>query len=297
MPLGGVCKVRGKNRLFFPQTRNMKIGTIPKHTKSLWLSDIHLDLTSDELRIRFLEKLKALAYDCVIITGDISNGRQLAGHLDELAKTCAPRSVYFCLGNHDYYGSSFSKVKRELELVCNRHDNLNYLGNGEIIPIGRDTGLVGHGGWSDGRSGWGERTIIESRDHHSIGDFQNLSKDAIFDRMKQLGRESAGYFRRVLPYALHCFPSVIIASHFPPFTWATRQSNGNECGWTHLPHYCNLSAGGVIQGIARKYPERRVTVLCGHTHHSARIILDNMEVRVAGAQRGRPAIQGVIEFS
>lgn len=275
----------------------MTRNAIPSLKQLLWLSDIHLDLTSEERKTRFLAKLKAMPYDRVVITGDISNGRQLAGHLDELAEACAPRPVYFCLGNHDYYESTFAAVKHEVELVCSRHENLNYLGNGEIIPIGRDTALVGHGGWSDGRAGWGKRTIIESRDHHAIGDFQHLSRDAAFDRMYQLGQESAGYFRRVLPYALRCFPSVIIASHFPPFTWAAHQSHGTQCGWTHLPHYCNLSAGSAILGIARSHPRQRITLMCGHTHNATRISIDNIEVRVAGAQRGRPATQGMIEFN
>jgi Icc protein len=272
----------------------MKTRTISKPTKSLWLSDIHLDQTNEIIKLMFLEKLKSMVCDNVIISGDLSNGLELSGHLSELAET--QKTVYFCLGNHDYYGSTFSKVKREIELICNRHKNLIFLGNDEIIPIGLDTVLVGHGGWSDGRAGWGRRTVVESPDHHSIGDFQNLSKDQIFDRMELLGQESAAYFRRVLPYAFSCFSKVIIVTHFPPFKSVTLQHYGKECGRTHLPHYCNQSAS-VILGIARKFPERRALLLCGHTHHSSRIILDNLEVRVAGAQRGRPAIQGVIEVN
>ena len=261
-----------------------------------WLSDIHLDSTSDELKSRFLKKLRLLPYDSVIITGDISNGLQLAGHLGELAEACAPRKVYFCLGNPDYYGSSFAKVEREIQSVCGRHENLNFLESGEIIPIGRDTALVGHGGWPDGRAGWGKQTIVESRDHHSIEDFRNLSKDAVFDRMTQLGQESADYFRRVLPYALSCFPRVLIATHPVPFPRAAIW-NRKACGWTHLPHYCNIAAGSAILGIARKHPRRQLTLMCGHTHSANRIKIGNLEVRVAGAQRGKPATQGVIEFN
>lgn len=273
----------------------MKTRTISEPTKLLWLSDLHLDLSSDEFKSRFFGKLKALPYDCVVITGDISNGRQLASHLDELAEVCAPRPVYFCLGNHDFYESTFAAVNHEVELACRRHGNLNFLGNGEILPIGRDTAIVGHGGWADGRAGWGKRTIIESRDHHSIGDFKNLSKDEVFDRMEMLGQESARYFRRVLPYALSCYSEVIIATHVPPFQSVTLQHHGKECGRTHLPHYSNSCAAGPVLAIVRKYPGRRATLLCGHTHHSARKTFDNLTVCVAGAQRGRPAIQGVLE--
>lgn len=274
----------------------MKTHTITATKGLLWLSDIHLDLASDDRKSRFLDKLAALPYECVLITGDISNGRCLTGHLREIAEACAQRSVYFCLGNHDYYGSTFQAVARETELVCGRHANLHFLGKGEIIPLGRDTALIGHGGWADGRAGWGKRTLVTSRDHHSIEDFTSLSKDELFDRMRQLGEESAAYFRRVLPAAL-TFRHVIVATHVPPFCQAALY-DGKTCGWTHSPHYSNLSAGGAILGIARNHPQRQITVLCGHTHSPARVqVLDHLEVRVGGAQRGAPAIQGMFEFN
>jgi Icc protein len=46
----------------------------------------------------------------------------------------------------------------------------------------------------------------------------------------------------------------------------------------------------------RDHPERKMTVLCGHTHSSgvARI-LDNLVVLTGGAQYGKPALQQVLE--
>jgi len=275
----------------------MKHSTPPPVKKILWLGDLHLDRIDHDLREQFLKKLNQMEYDAAVITGDTSDGRQLANHLAQLANASASRPVYFCLGNHDYYSSSFKAVHDMAESVCKRHDNLHFLGNGEIIRLTDSTALVGHGGWANGHTGWGRNTLVKSRDHHSIGDFRDLPRYDIFIRMNQLGKESAGYFRRVMPYALSRFSNLIICTHAPPFPEAS-QFDRKVCGWTHLPHFCNLAAGKAIAGITKNHPNRRVTVVCGHTHCSARVdILDNLRVYVGGAKRGCPEIQGILDVN
>ena len=261
------------------------------------MSDLHLDQASLESELRFLKKLSREDFDAAVVTGDISNGREIAGHLAKLGAACAPRPVYFCLGNHDYHSSDFDTVHAGVREVCKRHDNLFFLGHGEIISLTDNTALVGHGGWADGRAGWGRRTIIKSPDQHRIGDLSRLSCGGLFDRMGQLGRESAGYFRDVIPRALRHFTHLVVCTHVPPF-WQASLFSGRVCGDTHLPHFSNISAGGVIAGIAKHHPRRRITVVCGHTHCPAQLrILKNLEVRVGGAQRGVPAIQGILEIN
>ena len=274
----------------------MNIKSTHSATKLLWLTDLHLDRTDDETRGRFLSKIEGLRYDSVIITGDISTASHLSDHLREIAEACSPRPVYFVLGNHDFHHSSIAQVDELVESTCHQQRNLHHLGTGEIIRLNPDTALVGHRGWADGRAGMGQRTVIESRDKNSIADLRNLTKDELFDRMNQYGRESAAYFRSVLPYALECYRNVLVATHVPPFTQAAHY-NGQRCAPTHLPHFANYSTGCALLGLSRGFPRRMITVLCGHTHTSRRTrILENLEVRVGGAQSGRPAVQGIIEF-
>ena len=71
-------------------------------TERLWLTDLHLDMATDEARGHFLDKLAGIRYDAVLITGDISTSRHLTRHLAEISRACGPRPVYFILGNHDY---------------------------------------------------------------------------------------------------------------------------------------------------------------------------------------------------
>ncbi len=278
-------------------TTYMNTITHNKPARIAWLADLHLDQATPASEQSFLKKLSGEVFDAAIVTGDTSNGREIAGHLAKLGAACGSRPVYFCCGNHDFHGSDFDSVHASIREVCKRHDNLNFLGHGEIIPLTGNTALVGNGGWADGRAGWGRHTVIKSPDQHRIGDLARLTTDDLFHRMYRLGRESAGYFRHVIPQALRHFSHLIVCTHVPPFRQAAR-FDGRICGDTHLPHFCNISAGGVIAGLAKNHPRRRITVLCGHTHCPAQVrILDNLEVRVGGARRGVPSLQGMLDVN
>ena len=275
----------------------MKPSINRKQACIAWLSDLHLDQATQESKRNFLKRLSGEDFDAAIVTGDTSNGLEIANHLAQLGAACGSRPVYFCLGNHDFHGSDFESVHAKIREVCKRQKNLILLGDGEIVALTKNTALVGHSGWPDGRAGWGRNTIIKSPDQHRIGDLARLSNNDLFDRMGQLGRESAGYFRNVIPRALGRFSHLIVCTHAPPFWQATRH-NGRVCADTHLPHFTNLSAGGAIAGIAMNHPRRRITVMCGHTHCPTQVkIFANLEVRVGGARRGYPAIQGILEIN
>jgi len=100
----------------------------------------------------------------------------------------------------------------------------------------------------------------------------------------------------VLPYALTTFRQVLVATQVPPFAQAVR-FNGQPCDFLRLPHYVNASAGAVIQRVGEHFPRTKITVLCGHAHHSNTVrIANNLEVRVGQARKGAPTIQSVFEF-
>lgn len=271
----------------------------PNHRaqKVLWLTDLHLDRTDNRKKRAFLAKIAGMEYDALVLTGDISSAPFLASHLRELASACFPHPLYFVLGNHDFHSGTIDAVEEEVDAVCRSTENLHHLRGREIVPLSHDTALIGNRGWPDARAGWGNKTIIASRDHQAIGDFRKLTKNALFLRMEMLGHESAMSFRRVLPIALSRYRHVVVATHVPPFHQAAHY-NGHPCGATHQPHFVNLSAGLALCGIARQFPRKRVTVLAGHTHSPIHTwILSNLDVRVGGAKSGAPAIQEVLEFA
>lgn len=264
--------------------------------KLLWLTDPHLDHADSLTRSEFFSKLRSTIYDAVVITGDISVSRFLARDLVEIAKACAPRNVYFVLGNHDFFGTSLDHGHRIAESCCQKHANLHQLGGGEIVRLGADTALIGHRGWADGRAYGGRRVALRFPDQDGIADFRFRSTYPAFRKMEELGRESGAYFRQILPYALTCYRQVVIATHVPVVARAA-QFHGKPCGRESLPHFVNATAGAVIQRVVEHFPNRKITVLCGHAHYGTVVqISPSLEVRVGQARKGDPSIQAILDL-
>lgn len=260
----------------------------------LWISDLHLDQAHDHEKQRLFQKLKDSRYDAVLLTGDIATAKGLVGHLVEISEACGLRPVFFITGNHDYYGSSFAEVDQAVADLCSRQRNLIALGCGEIIELSRNTAMVGHRGWFDGQAGAGAYTTVGSPDRYLIADFQRLSRNGYFSKLRILGEESATYFRRVLPLALQRYRTVLVSTHVPIFTQAL-QHGGTFCHWDRQPYFANRAAGNAIVGISRHFTDRRIVIYAGHTHCRVDVhIAPNLEIRVAGAQPGFPAVQEIV---
>lgn len=262
----------------------------------LVLSDLHLDKSSQSSKADFLKRLKATDYDSVLITGDISVASLLPKHLGEIVQASG-RPVIITSGNHDYYGSSFYEVDKAIESICAKHPNLIALGGGEIIEFSRTTCLVGHRGWYDGLAGSGAKTRVESPDRYAIEDFRNLSRSAFFRKLKDLGEESADYFRRLLPLALSRHRHVLLGTHVPPFTQGLR-FDGKRCVWNRQPFFSNQALGNLIWGISKHHPGRKIQVLAAHTHsHAAVMLRPNLSMRIAAARPGYPSNGDLLTIS
>jgi Icc protein len=72
------------------------------------VTDPHLEFLQEDsfMRAGFLRELFNGEADAVLITGDVSNATNLEMDLDRLAQL--NKSVYFVLGNHDFYGGTFA---------------------------------------------------------------------------------------------------------------------------------------------------------------------------------------------
>lgn len=260
----------------------------------LWLSDIHLDRVDAETKGHFLEHLRGTRYDALLITGDISNAKQLVGHLKDISGASSERPVFFTLGNHDYFFGSMREVDKAVAELCRHTRNLISLGHGEVIQLSTRTALVGHRGWYDGRAGYGFKTHVKSPDQKWINDFRHLSKKKFFDQLRDLGEESADYFRKVLPSALERNRTVLVGTHVPPCYQALKFSGGH-CRWERQPYFANCSAGDAIIGISRDYPKCRITVHAGHCHSAAHArISPELDIQVAGAEIGMPSMQKIL---
>lgn len=65
-----------------------------------------------------------------------------------------------------------------------------------------------------------------------------------------------------------------------------------------LPHFTCKAVGDVLRGAMAGKPDRRLTVLCGHTHGEGMVLLmPNLRVLTGGAEYGQPKVQRVLEVA
>ncbi len=229
--------------------------------KMLWMTDLHLDQAEKDERERLLLELRKVEFDSAVITGDISSPGFLGRDLLALGTACEPRRVFFVLGNHDME-SRREEVERSAIVVCRSQRNLRPVWKQEVIPLTANAGLIGHHGsvCSEGQGG-----------------------------------DPSRHFRKVLPQALSRFRQVWLITHMPPFDQAVRFS-GRPVWGRKLDRFVNRSSGGVIAGIARQFPGRKVSVLSGHTHHGRSTRISAVvDITVGSARPGYPKIQKIIE--
>jgi predicted phosphohydrolase len=261
--------------------------------RAVWLSDIHLNFLTPFSMEKLFSLVQRSQPDVVLISGDIGEAGRLEWYLGRLqSRFKCP--VYFVLGNHDYYSSSIAHIHEVMALVSN--ESMRWLTAGAIVELTWQIGLVGHDSWSDGRLGDYALSEVMLNDYMMIEDFVGLDKAERLRKLNQLGDEAAAYCREWLPKALDQYEHVFFMTHVPPFReacWHEGQLSGDD----YLPHFSCKAVGEVLLDIMAQYPERQLTVLCGHTHSRGSVqIRDNLLVISAKAEYGVPYIQQVFEL-
>lgn len=260
--------------------------------KLVWITDPHLDFVGELGLLALAKNIRAQRPSALLVTGDLSTANLLPKHLVWLrsAVTCP---VYLVLGNHDFYGGTFEGVDGLVDEFCAQHAKIHHLGKGEVVRLDKDTALVGHRGWADGRAGSEMKSPVVLNDFVLIGDLRGLTQAELFAELAARGDASATYFRRVLPEAMAKFQHVFVLTHVPPFPQSAWHE-GRMSDPDFLPHFCNRAAGEAIAEVARQHPRCRVTVLCGHTHGEGTArIARNLVVHTGGTEYGHPAINRV----
>lgn len=261
--------------------------------KILWATDIHLNLVDSKTLGGFCNKITRIKPDAVLIGGDIADSTSLVTTLLTLEEKIQ-RPIYFVLGNHDYYHSSISDVRQQVGEVTDRTTYLKYLANTGVVKLTATTCLIGHDSWSDGRCGDYYKSNVMLNDYKLIGDFKNLDKQARLTKLNSLGEDAATFFRQQLTQALPNFQHIIILTHVPPFEEACWHE-GDLSNDDFLPHFSCKATGEVFIELMRKYPDKNLNILCGHTHSGGVAqILPNLVVRTGRAVYGKPNIQDPI---
>ena len=264
--------------------------------KLAWLTDIHLNFVKPDSRDAFFDGLSVAAPDAIVISGDIAEAPEIALSLNDLeARLACP--IYFVLGNHDFYRGSFAGVRQKVWALCSAVPNLQHLTHSGVIALTEQTGLLGHDGWGDARFGTPERWKIALNDWELIEELRGLNEERLLRKLNALGDEAAAHFRAILPDALDRFGELLVVTHVPPFRESCwHQGRISDDNW--LPHFTCKAVGDVLREAMTAHPEKKMTVLCGHTHGAGEAqILPNLRVLTGGAEYGRPAMQKPLDVT
>lgn len=274
-----------------------------------WLTDLHLDAATPEQIEALEDEVCAAAPDAVLIGGDTAQALAYADALRDLAKRFAA-PVYFVLGNHDYYHGSIAATREAARELSRSGENVTWLVDAGVVPLGRETALLGHGGWGDGRLGDFAGSSVVLNDYWFIDDLRLAAAaegdleqrveeglglpDSLRERLNALGDDAAAHIRETLTRVPEGRTHLIVLTHVPPWREACwYEGETSDDNWA--PHFTCAAVGDVLREHMERHPELRMTVLCGHTHHAGEAdILPNLHVLTAAAEYGNPRLAKVI---
>jgi predicted MPP superfamily phosphohydrolase len=255
----------------------------------IWLTDIHLNFLSDKKCVEFLSTIGQQKSDGVFITGDIANGKCLVQYLT-LCSKYIQCPIYFTLGNHDFYKSTFKEVE---ELIKNlKQNNLYHLNTYEPISLSSNTALIGHDGWVDSGKYEPKIPLVFAGDWYFINDFrQAKSNEARRLITKERAHNAATIIAKNLKLALSDHSIVYLLTHWPP--WLMKYPGIVNKFWR--PYYCSKIIADNICNVMSNFPDKKLIVLAGHTHIAVNAkITNNIELRVGASKLKKPFINDII---
>jgi hypothetical protein len=164
-----------------------------------------------------------------------------------------------------------------------------------VVELTRSTALVGHDSWADGRLGDYDGSDIMMNDYFLIEDFAPLDKNRRRHLLNRLGDAAAVHLREVLPPALAHYEQVYVLTHVPPYKEGCVYQ-GQPTRDDFLPHFGCKAVGDVLTELMARHPQKRLTVLCGHTHQPVKAqIRDNLVCWTGSAEYSKPRIEALLQ--
>ncbi len=127
-----------------------------------------------------MESIKNTSSDSVWISGDIAQADTLIELLSILSSE-VKQSIYFVLGNHDYYLGSFNEMRSKIRKLCNASKRLCWLNDSGVVGVTPEACLIGHDSWADGTLGNYDNSDLLLNDYILIKDFNPLIKETIVE--------------------------------------------------------------------------------------------------------------------
>lgn len=255
------------------------------------LSDIHLNFLGPQARQAFYDVVNHTFCDAIVITGDISEGHLIDEHLDEF-NIFLNAPVYYTLGNHDYYSTSYTKL-RDLATSYSKDSEIVYLTtNPNPVDLGHGIGLVGVDGWGDGHYGKPYNNRLVMSDWMLIKDLIPFrdDRDSLISKLADFARIDADLARTHLRLALSQFDEVIMATHVPPWPESALY-HGKPSDPNFAPWFICKAVGDAILEVAAEHPTKTIHVLSGHVHSPSYYrAAPNVHATTAGAEYSNPQI-------
>jgi 3',5'-cyclic AMP phosphodiesterase CpdA len=261
-----------------------------------WLTDIHLNFLKPEQIGTFFDAIAAAAPDAVLVSGDISVGATCGTLMDQLGERLQ-RPVYFVLGNHDFWERGSAEQWEAMTLLTEVSPFAHWLPAVGVAELTPTCGLVGHDGWYDGRAGDYDNSQVMMNDWVRMSDFAYQGKAGRLATMQTLATRAVEHIATVLPQALARYPEVICVTHVPPFAEAAwHDGRYSDDQWQ--PFTTSTVMGELLRAVMADHPDRRCTVLCGHTHGAGEFeAAPNLLVKTGAAVYRAPALQPLLEIA
>lgn len=258
-----------------------------------WLTDIHLDHADDDTIDALLAEVENEGVDGLVLTGDLSVAAKLPAHLSRIVEAL-DRPAWFVLGNHDYWGTAVEPLREVMRRIPELEPRLRWLPAAGPIQLSEKTALVGVDGWADARNGDVEGSPIRLRDYQHIADLVKDEFEDALDAVRALADADAAQLTALLEAAQPMAPTLLVATHVPPFVEAARfKGQVTHPHW--LPWVTCRAVGDALLSFADAHPETQLEVLCGHQHHPAdEHLRPNLRVRCGEAHYRRPALGAVL---
>lgn len=243
------------------------------------------------------EDIPSLNVSGLILTGDIATSKNIVNCLKQLAIFDFP--IYFVLGNHDYYGSSFTKVDEEIKELTNKYENLIWLD--KTIMVIDEVLLIGTTGWYDARVG-NLKSPVKLNDWRLIEEFKSgfFNRDLLVNVIRELSNiyleQIKEKMKNINSSSLNEIKKIIIATHVPPYmeacVYQNQVSNSN-----YLPWFTNIALGAMIDEYSLIHPEKEIMILCGHSHEANIFKKYRITCYTGKAQYNDPSLAGKLDLT
>ncbi len=178
-----------------------------------WCTDLHLNFVDLRGWEAWIDCLKSVEPDGLLISGDISEAEDLLFQLDRIDRALEI-PIYFVLGNHDFYRSSIQRVRSSIRSAVATRSHWHYLTGSAAIQLTPDTVLVGHDAWGDASLGDFENSGVQLLDFDRIDDLRWLSRPALYERLRELGRDAVSTLEPAMVTALARCSRMIVLTTF-----------------------------------------------------------------------------------